>query len=313
MWPGRPQRRAASMIEVLVVVGLVGLLAALLCTGASAVRQRGGELRCVANLKSIGEFSQIFAIESHRRRLPAEGARVMDLPAGLVHPQSAAGERDWIGLGGWDSGGGDGVDPPYGEPASEGGLGASGRPLNAPGGAEDGGAAHSTFRCPADRGLIDAEYPRDGSAALLRSAFEARGTSYPGNLLWTRSGNTALRHCTFMRPVTWIPSAGETILFAEARFWQAWMHSDEFSAGGAVDVTPRRVDGWHGRGSRFNAVFADGHATGVSSMKTGDVHPIAGYDPEMFPQRQLMARGRSGWRVDCFPGEWIVERMEGNP
>lgn len=321
----RLRKSAFTLIELLVVIAIIALLIAILLPSLSAAKQEGLKAKCASELKSMGNLSQVFSAEEHA---PAQAfiglSQIPSMPQGIIHPQAVAGEQNWLGLGAWDWGGSDGTDqymntPPAGSPP---GFAGYSRPLTAA--AAGGGKFASTsrdagnfFTCPSDQGQISSTLYGGGTPAQLRRFADAKGTSYQGEFIWFVSSylgqTTGLRFSTFMRPTNRIPDASKSLLFYEARFAQAFMHSQEFVAEGPFGGPSVPVTGWHGKYGEFTGAFADGHAETLKCRRQGDVFPMTSYDINTFPLRQVMVRGRSGWRNDCFPAPMVREFFVGNP
>ena len=68
--------RAFSLIEVLVVIGIIALLLALMLPALSKARRAGRNLKCVANMRQIAErfivFADDFAVESRGNAYPTD-------------------------------------------------------------------------------------------------------------------------------------------------------------------------------------------------------------------------------------------------
>ena len=83
-----PQRAHAkhpgfTLVELLVVIGIVALLMAILLPVVGKARESANRVKCAANLRSLGQFTTLFA-HDHRGRVP----HGHDTP--------------WAGGGGWD-------------------------------------------------------------------------------------------------------------------------------------------------------------------------------------------------------------------
>jgi prepilin-type N-terminal cleavage/methylation domain-containing protein/prepilin-type processing-associated H-X9-DG protein len=62
MLPGHPRRRSAfSLVELLVVIGIIAILIALLLPSLQAARKQAKNVQCKSNLQQIGAQLQIYA------------------------------------------------------------------------------------------------------------------------------------------------------------------------------------------------------------------------------------------------------------
>ena len=83
-------RAGFSLVELLTVIGIIAVLIALLMPALEKVREQSNQVKCLANLRSIGQAATMHAIE-HGNYLPAAGWQwncvnsVTD-PAGLQDP-----------------------------------------------------------------------------------------------------------------------------------------------------------------------------------------------------------------------------------
>lgn len=63
------KKKAVSLVEILVVVGILGLLAVLIIPSIGAVKARGETAKCASNLRSLGIAIQLYA-NDHDGRYP---------------------------------------------------------------------------------------------------------------------------------------------------------------------------------------------------------------------------------------------------
>jgi prepilin-type processing-associated H-X9-DG protein/prepilin-type N-terminal cleavage/methylation domain-containing protein len=80
----RRNARAFSLIELLVVIGIIALLISILLPSLALMRERGNQIKCLANLHSIGQAAQLHANE-HQQFLPTAGWQ-WNPTGGIVNP-----------------------------------------------------------------------------------------------------------------------------------------------------------------------------------------------------------------------------------
>src|SRR5690348_17984527 len=71
-WERAARRRAFSLVELLVVIGLIALLIAILMPTLAKVRENANRTKCLANLMNIGQAAQQH-VNEHRGYLPCGG------------------------------------------------------------------------------------------------------------------------------------------------------------------------------------------------------------------------------------------------
>src|SRR4051812_46863742 len=69
---GRGHRPAFTLVELLVVIGIIALLIAMLLPALSRAREQADTLRCVATLRAMGQAAQLHAAE-HDGYMPLAG------------------------------------------------------------------------------------------------------------------------------------------------------------------------------------------------------------------------------------------------
>src|ERR1700745_4347523 len=89
LWQPR-KSRAFTLVEMLVVIAIIAVLAALLLPALTRGKQRAQRIECIGNLKEMGTAFQMFA-HDHQGRFPmqtpqAEGGSLEYVTAGNYIP-----------------------------------------------------------------------------------------------------------------------------------------------------------------------------------------------------------------------------------
>lgn len=70
--PTTAQRRAFTLVELLVVIGIIALLISILLPSLSAAREQAKSIKCMSNLRSIGQAINAYAIENKGVLVPCD-------------------------------------------------------------------------------------------------------------------------------------------------------------------------------------------------------------------------------------------------
>jgi prepilin-type N-terminal cleavage/methylation domain-containing protein/prepilin-type processing-associated H-X9-DG protein len=65
-------RRAFTLVELLVVIGVIAILISLLLPALSRARAAGWSVQCLSNLRQVGNYMQLYAAEFNGNLLPKE-------------------------------------------------------------------------------------------------------------------------------------------------------------------------------------------------------------------------------------------------
>jgi prepilin-type N-terminal cleavage/methylation domain-containing protein len=81
---GRSRSRAFSLVELVVVIGILGMLAALLLPALTGARQAATSVACASQLRQLGQAFSVYAVENDGYLPPWSGTHAY--PAGSYGP-----------------------------------------------------------------------------------------------------------------------------------------------------------------------------------------------------------------------------------
>lgn len=90
-WPGRHTHSGFSLLELLVVIGIIAILISILLPALSAARERANQVKCLAILRGISQAAQLHLLE-HHGYLPATGHH-WNLIGGELNPKGLGDEQ----------------------------------------------------------------------------------------------------------------------------------------------------------------------------------------------------------------------------
>jgi prepilin-type N-terminal cleavage/methylation domain-containing protein len=295
-----------TLIEVLVVVAIIAILIALLLPALGQAREQAKRAKCLANLRSIGQATQGYAIEDQRDLL---------LP---IHEAMLASRPYWQWRTvNWFAWGGRSGQKPFRTSATESILlaregtdalplyAADRRPLNRYlAGAIDRGLAEDfpLFECPSDRGYPDhSEIDDAPQSNAERRCYDTLGNSYRGSLSMITIPGTGASEGHFStgpwgHRATTLKHTARIVLIGEPAFFNMIGRDD------VADPDPVLVYGWHRRFMQENLLYCDGSARTTSAAGVYRFTTATLNEMNVFRDngKHNLNRGR-GWQLDCYP------------
>jgi len=281
-------RRAFTLVELLVVIGIIALLISILLPTLSKAREQANTAKCLANLRSLGQAQGIYAASNRDYGLPggfltipvdnginAENYATILVNTGLITAPSAASMT-------------------AGPVPEE-------NPLFCPNGVME--FRGITYSPPA--ASVNKPYPVSRTDALTASPWRTQSQS-SGKIIDTWYGinadwGTKAQMITNAAPVHFLPQT-DTMNYGVLQKLGSIRFSSEvvFLFDGSffnVNHDARRVSARHGQNKRTNLLFFDGHA--------------ATYDTQELPGGMKAAQGDmdSKAKLDKFPAtKWRTDQ-----
>jgi prepilin-type processing-associated H-X9-DG protein len=279
------KRAAFSLAELLVVIGIIGVLISMLLPALAGARRSSQQIKCAANLRTLGQ-AMVMCANEHRGFFPLGGTlypQFGTVPCTPVNLGDATRQRYTY----FDNGGGDFL--PTAIPAAlapylgnQSVRGDSWQDADADLQAQ--GPLQDAFICPADQPTIDRSYPAPQWISAFNTGNYLNGwSSYGFNaevLGWADNGadvggqvygHSRLRGCLVR-----CPHSTDTMLFCDsAQQEEIWVHAPQLHLGDVVLGTGMGGAAPHGsvfdlirhRGS-INILYVDGHVDSQPILNT---------------------------------------------
>lgn len=280
-----PRKRAAfSLVELLVVVGIIAVMISILLPALAAARRSAQQIKCAVNLRTIGQAVNMF-VNEHRGYAqlagtlwPYSGSTL--LPCTPANLGDASRQRYIY----FNQGSGEMI--PAAFPAAVAPYIASQQVRSDTW--QDAEADISTgpirdaFLCPADEATLEQSYPVQWWLKQETNGHGAEGwSSYGFNsevLGWGGNGDGSgcVNHSRLRAHLTAVPYPSDTMLFCDATntSFEIWIHGAPQSLG---DVYTGGTNGAAGSGifdgirhhGSMNILYVDGHVGSQPILNTG--------------------------------------------
>jgi prepilin-type N-terminal cleavage/methylation domain-containing protein/prepilin-type processing-associated H-X9-DG protein len=306
----RSRKQAFTLVELLVVIGIIAVLIAILLPALNAAREQAKAAQCLSNLRQIGQGMAMYTSDNKGHVIP-----------GFIRKQPAGGrgEETWatlLAVLGYIKGASqlDFVPPQPGEPFP--GETAWDSPTS---------AGSTVFRCPSGldqkwenvapvpepqtkKDGVNSMYWRRQSQNFAGDGAASQGWApmidnwYAGNFViptYANIRNNTNQASAFpMRTLGFIRATGETFgtLVKMTQIKKSGEMAMIYDGLQCHDLNTNRISLRHGRQTRTNILFADGHATSVAE---GDL-PIGstGGNSELRSAAALVRVPYPKWRLD---------------
>jgi len=289
------KRNGFTLVELLVVIGIVALLISVLLPALAAARRAAQQIKCAANLRSIGQYVNLFSNE-HRGYFQLGGSLFPDagtVPSTPVNLSDGTQQRYAY----FDNGGGDFL--PTAIPAalspyiSRQVRGDSWQHVDTD--IQAAGPLQDAFLCPADENTIQRNY---NPTQWIYSSFTGNSlngwTSYGFNaeiVGWAdinQPGGWVYQHSRLRGRLIAVPHPSDTMLFCdvvgtapEIYVLGAPQSLADVYTGGTYGSCGRGIfDGMRHHGN-MNILYVDGHVDSQPILNTGQTFttapaPVAG-------------------------------------
>lgn len=243
---------AFTLVELLVVIGIIAVLISILLPALGRVREQGKTAACLSNLRQIGHALQTYATANNGYLVPGS----------IMHPGDTVDRDSWATL--------------------LVGMRFISAPKQANGwGSESSGA--SVFRCPAgiNRRTNNSSFPATmedlRGAGFWRNFESESNTQFPGlwidtwygiNAWFPTDNATSLKNAFDRWPFTQVPGQVTGSIQKLRKYAKIPQSSNVvmiYDGFGPHHQNQRYVNARHGKGKLVNAVFADGHAVSLQS------------------------------------------------
>lgn len=253
-------RNAFTLIELLVVVAIIGLLISILLPALRGAKEQGRQVKCLANLKSIGHAMSMYFIQESNW-FPFEKRDISpNTPVTAFYYGGHPGRRPWWGYSYQQY-----RDSPKGRPFNPLLYNDLSDRIDQP--SEEGTAEYERrrdmpiFECPSDvGGFVNNDTSGPDTNAQF-STYYQHGSSYDMNyhFVWRWASKTVPQGVPAQWKNKYLSRANnflrKQIQFHSSRF--VILFEDPFDSAQWENI-PRR--GWHQKWNRHSLLFLDSHA-----------------------------------------------------